>query len=104
MSVDAGAGETVTSCAAAVGEVSEGVEFGAGGLVEACMLLSCPLLLHTGTLYIILCPVYHGMLYVCCTYAVWKRVNTYINADRKTARRKSRTRGLCTASRETATR
>jgi len=38
--MDTGAGETVTSCAAAVGAVSEGLELGAGGLVEACMFLS----------------------------------------------------------------
>lgn len=62
--MDTRAGETLTGCAAAVGAMSEGVELGAGGLVEACMFLSLTTT-YLVTLYIIL-------------YAVWKRVNTYM--------------------------
>lgn len=43
----------------------------------------CYIYIHSCTLYL--------YIMVCCTYAVRKRVNTYIHADRKTARRKSRT-------------
>lgn len=56
--MDAGAGETVTSCAAAVGAVSEGVEFGAGGLVEACTSLSLSLAIYT---YLYFVPVHHAV-------------------------------------------